>query len=429
MYYNVFVRKTLVKICKNYLHVITDQSNTNLYVTCKVSSRAILTAHNIIVTEKKSLPFQHLKYYFYFLHFSIWKNDKLINKMYATIRGTFHQGDIWVFPPESVGKQCVANCAMAIIYISVMPVDQLQSEHLDCILVTGNKLYLTIHSSHDYLIISDIPDVVTEYGGYYNINKYKEMFGTLGENEINVGTNLIDAIHLMVNKDIWTYGILCLGHMISGSASALLILGNDCYIFHPHSRDSTGKPIEGGTSVLLHFHNVQECCVYIKQLGNIMNCNQYELTLIKISNILNKCLQNEMLQKETNDNMNKAIKICRRKEYRCPFMKQKCKNPNYREQEKEKQYEYVIDQKHAKFMTQNMHENQNQIEDSSKRKQHMIKKYTTNSKIVQEQHIVRERRKNHSETKLHDTCTSHQTVYASKQQDRNCSSIAKKCVQ
>ena len=287
MYYNVFVRKTFVKICKKYLHVITDQKNTNLYVTCKVISRAILMPHNKIVTEKKpkkNLPFQHLKYYFYFLHFSIWKIDKLINKMYATIRDTFHQGDIWVFPPESVGKQCVANCAMAIIYTSVMTVDQWQSEHLDCILVTGNKLYLTIHSSHDYLMISDIPDVVKEYGGH-NINKYKEMFGTLGENEINVGTNLIDAIQLMVNKDIWTYGILCLGHMTSGSASALLIHGNDCYIYDPHSRYSTGKPIEGGTSVLLHFHNVQECCVYIKQLGNIMNCNQYELTFIKISNI------------------------------------------------------------------------------------------------------------------------------------------------
>ena len=66
-------------------------------------------------------------------------------------------------------------------------------------------------------------------------------------------------------------------------------------------------------------------------------------------------------------------------------------------------------------MTQNTHEDQNQIEDSSKRKQqHMIKKYTINSKIVKEQHIKRERRKNHPGTKLHDTCTSHQMVYASK---------------
>ena len=79
---------------------------------------------------------------------------------------------------------------------------------LNCILVTGNELYLTIHSSHDYLMISDIPDVVTEYGRHYKINKYKEMFGTLGENEINVGTNLIDAIQLMVKKgymDIWYF--------------------------------------------------------------------------------------------------------------------------------------------------------------------------------------------------------------------------------
>ena len=113
-----------------------------------------------------------------------------------------------VFPPESVGKQCAANCAMAIIYTSVMPVDQWQSEHLDCTSVTGNKLYLTTHSSHDYLMISDIPHVVTEYGGHYKINKYKEMFGTLGENEINVGTNLIDAIQLMVKK-IYGHMVFC----------------------------------------------------------------------------------------------------------------------------------------------------------------------------------------------------------------------------
>ena len=74
--------------------------------------------------------------------------------------------------------------------------------------MTGNKLYLTIHSSHDYLMISDIPDVVTEYGGHYKINKYKEMFGTLGENEVIVGTNLIDAIQLMV-KMIYGHMLFC----------------------------------------------------------------------------------------------------------------------------------------------------------------------------------------------------------------------------
>ena len=43
----------------------------------------------------------------------------------------------------------------------------------------------------------------------------------------------------------------------------------------------------------------------------------------------------------------------------------------------------------------------------------------TNSKIVKEQHIKRERKKNHTETKLCDTCTSHQTVYASRNKEEN----------
>ena len=101
------------------------------------------------------------------------------------------------------------------------------------------------------------------------------------------------------------------------------------------------------------------------------------------------------------------------------------------ENKRNKKCEYVKDQKCTKFMAQNMDENQNQIEESSKRKQqHMINKYTTNSKLVKEQHIKRKRRKNHPETELHVTCKSHQTVYASKKkQERLCSSIVKKCVE
>ena len=57
-------------------------------------------------------------------------------------------------------------------------------------------------------MVTDIPDVVTEYAGCYRISKYKKMFGTLVENEINVGTNLIDAIQLMV-KMIYGHMVFC----------------------------------------------------------------------------------------------------------------------------------------------------------------------------------------------------------------------------
>ena len=69
--------------------------------------------------------------------------------MFQTIRGTFHQGDPLIFAPESVGKQCVLNCVMAIAYSLKLPIHRWQSEHLDFILVTRNNLYAKIAAIHD----------------------------------------------------------------------------------------------------------------------------------------------------------------------------------------------------------------------------------------------------------------------------------------
>ena len=117
--------------------------------------------------------------------------------MFQTIRGTFHQGDLQIFPPESVGKQCVQNCVMAIAYSLIFPFHRWQSVHLDCILVTRNNLHAKIASTHDYLLSSDIPECLPEFGADFIINIEKELFRTL-HNNINIcGTVLIDTLSSM----------------------------------------------------------------------------------------------------------------------------------------------------------------------------------------------------------------------------------------
>ena len=37
-------------------------------------------------------------------------SSKLIR---SRVRGTFHQGDITIFSPTSIGRQCVPNCVVA----------------------------------------------------------------------------------------------------------------------------------------------------------------------------------------------------------------------------------------------------------------------------------------------------------------------------
>ena len=55
--------------------------------------------------------------------------------------GTFHQGSE-IFPPESIGKQCVPNSIIAVIYHTEKPVNKWKSADLDMILLNGNDLYL-----------------------------------------------------------------------------------------------------------------------------------------------------------------------------------------------------------------------------------------------------------------------------------------------
>ena len=141
--------------------------------------------------------------------------------------------------------------------------------------MTVNNLYLTIKRTHDSLLVCELPDFIAEFGGYYKVTINNEIFGFISEDTSVAGTSLINAIHSMVNNNQWTYGILYLGQLqfADGSASVLLVHQNDFYIFNPHSRDANGKPTSYGTSVLLHFQNAEECCIYIKQLAFFMHCN------------------------------------------------------------------------------------------------------------------------------------------------------------
>ena len=201
--------------------------------------------------------------------------------MFQIIRGTF-QGDPWIFPPESVGKHCVPNCVMAIAYSLTFPIHRWQSEHLDCILISGNNLHAKIASTHDYLLPSDIPEHFSEFGADFMINTEKELFGTWHNNTNIRGTDLIDALSSVFTQDSWTHGILCLGPASSAYACAIFVQANHCYIFDPHCRDKVGMSMDPGTSVLLHFTDIETCCLNITEVAERMDSNQYDLTIIKI---------------------------------------------------------------------------------------------------------------------------------------------------
>ena len=171
---------------------------------------------------------------------------------------------------------------MAIAYSLTYLIHKWQSEHFDSILVTGNNLYAKIANTHDYLLPSDIPEHFSEFGAGFKINAEKELCGTLHNNTNICGTDLIDALSSMFTQDSWTLRFLHHGPAASASACAIFVQPNHCCIFDPHNRDKIGMPMDPGTLVLLHFTEIETCCLYITEVAERMDTNQYDLTIIKI---------------------------------------------------------------------------------------------------------------------------------------------------
>ena len=210
-----------------------------------------------------------------------------VNVSLSSVKGNWHQGDTKEFSPHSVGKQCVANSCVALIYATVLSMEKWISQHLDLILRKGEDLYNKINSSHDYLLVNEIPQVINEFGGQYKVEKYQEMFGLL-YSDYSSGDCLDERLHTMLTSmekyNVCSSGILCLSSpgSASGSSCALKVLRNNYYLFDPHSRDVCGRPVKRGASVLRHFRTAGQCYTHIYNLGQTLKCNQFEITLMKV---------------------------------------------------------------------------------------------------------------------------------------------------
>ena len=152
---------------------------------------------------------------------NVTKHSKKSNSI---VKGICHQGDLSVFLGESAGKQCVANCVMATIYATIVSVVQWNTKDVDGILHAGSTLYSKIAKTYVYLLVTAIENTVTEYGQRCNIEICKGMSGILTEKvDTVIGMKLSHAIKFVTKENELTYGVLCIGHLATASAWALII--------------------------------------------------------------------------------------------------------------------------------------------------------------------------------------------------------------
>ena len=91
---------------------------------------------------------------------------------------------------------------------------------------------------------------------------------------------LDQAISSMENVQQWTYGILTLADGNDGASVLLCVKQGNYYIFDSHSRDSFGRIVPNGTSVLLHMKTHNALMKYIKSIGYQLGASQFEITVL-----------------------------------------------------------------------------------------------------------------------------------------------------
>ena len=194
--------------------------------------------------------------------------SKLIENV---VKGSFHQGDTSVFHQNSVGCQCVTNCVIAGLYNSIVLVSNWTNHNLDNILRCGDKLYKSISKTNSLLQVHDIGPQVTAFENTYDFHIGCEFFGRIRKDQAdnNIGSTLEKATFSVIQENKTDQFILCIGNEKGGSASLLFISKKHCYIFDPHSRNSCGLPIDGGTSILASFKSRQNMLSHIHFVNSL----------------------------------------------------------------------------------------------------------------------------------------------------------------
>ena len=116
------------------------------------------------------------------------------------IKGSFHQGSLYIFDTQTAGHQCVPNCIVAAAYASFVPVSKWTGESLDCIVCCGDALCKNIQTNNAFVQVHEIGKESYVFGQTFQITIENEYYGTLHKDEmkkITVGTTLEKVTYTM----------------------------------------------------------------------------------------------------------------------------------------------------------------------------------------------------------------------------------------
>ena len=176
----------------------------------------------------------------------------------------------------NAGKQCVAMSLTAIIYHQIQDIGLWTNSTLNNILIIGNTLYSTIRCSvqtNDYLLLTDVPDMVSIFDRVYSLQYSESFTGSLFMTS-NIGR------YMSLRNSLRNYNCLL---TIGVNTDAVFKTSEHSFqIFDSHSRDLYGMPDSFGKCTLVRIEGLENVVSYLQ-----MSCQQTGAVPFKMTGVHN----------------------------------------------------------------------------------------------------------------------------------------------
>ena len=218
------------------------------------------------------------------------------------VQGHFHQGDITRFDSETAGKQCVLNSVKALVYSQIKSPALWTQNDMDQVLLEGDQLYQDRNIT-GYMAIDELftcPYVEFSKKHFFKIKQNGITKTLVMDHNISIDESDADspyvyldcAIDKLASTSSFRLSIL----IVKTSAIALICYQNMFYIFDSHSRDTRGKPVPLGTSILVQLKEKTDVAnflrIYFANHGcTISDCENVQITFVTINTITSKAFK------------------------------------------------------------------------------------------------------------------------------------------
>ncbi|XP_077967731.1 uncharacterized protein LOC144421967 [Styela clava] len=209
------------------------------------------------------------------------------------VTGEFSQSDAR-FNFSSRGRQCIANCLIALIKHANTRATLWRSNDLDEILVEGDKLYRGVQDFlgyiDNYLMVTELPSTYELNDVLHEIKYQSPLTGAVGSSEAPsehmVGImSLADALAETFSSSV------CALFTLNSNTLGIIKNESTYFVFDPHSRNRDGMVCYNGTSITLEFGCLDDVHCHLQILHRNISPSedfacQFEMVAVEITQVV-----------------------------------------------------------------------------------------------------------------------------------------------